>query len=281
MPPPGYGTAPTVLQQQPQGGAPAAPSPVSSPRASSVPAEPATPPAPAPAVRGGAGSPTGDGITAADRARARAVKAAMQPLQAKLDKMSKQRQAQRQRSRSRDPKKEGRRSRSRSREPPPADAATAASTLSRAAQLAITLLVCSLLLVELLVSDPLHDGAVLPGLPDPPGELLALSHGRTHYRLLPPRASSLTGADSDSDSTTAFDRASLNDLPVVVCVHGVATYSYVWEPLAERLRAKGVFVLSYDLWGHGHSDAPDAVYDTALCEPTRDPHGNLISSDVP
>ena len=135
------------------------------------------------------------------------------------------------------------------------------SRLGRAVQLAFTVLACLVLAVELLVAEPL-DGIVLPGLPDPPGELITLSHGKTHYRLQVPRASSTSRRSSVNDPTTSA--VGSVQLPVVVCIHGVATYSYVWDPLLERLRSEGAFVLTYDLWGHGHSDGPDAVYDTAL-----------------
>lgn len=194
--------------------------------------------------------------------RASAVKAAMQPLQAKLDKMSKQRQA-RARSRSRDTsKQEGRsRSRSRSREPPSKHGTEVLNKLGRAVQLVVTTLVCLILFVELLNPEQ-FDGVVLPGLPNPPGELITLSHGKTHYRLHAPRASATIRRKSANDADVSTEETL--PLPVVVCIHGVATYSYVWDPLLERLHSDGAFVLTYDLWGHGHSDGPDAVYDTAL-----------------
>ena len=192
--------------------------------------------------------------------RASAVKAAMQPLQAKLDKMSKQRQA-RGRSRSRDTSKQEGRNRSRSREPPPKRGTEVLSKLGRAVQLMVMTLVCMILFAELLNPER-FDGVVLPGLPNPPGELITLSHGKTHYRLHAPRASATMRRNSANDADVSTEQ--ILPLPVVVCIHGVATYSYVWDPLLERLHSEGAFVLTYDLWGHGHSDGPDAVYDTAL-----------------
>lgn len=44
--------------------------------------------------------------------------------------------------------------------------------------------------------------------------------------------------------------------PVVVCIHGLTTPSYVWTPLAVALTALGVRVLTYDLYGRGLSDRP-------------------------
>ena len=142
-------------------------------------------------------------------------------------------------------------------------------------QLAITVCACLILMLELLVVSSL-DGVVLPGLPDPPGELITLSHGKTHYQLHAPRPASATrrGSAGDANASTA---AALQ-APVVVCIHGVATYSYVWEPLLERLSSERVFVLTYDLWGHGHSDgAPH----TLILSPRSIPHTNLTSSGLP
>lgn len=136
------------------------------------------------------------------------------------------------------------------------------SRLGRAVQLVFVALACLVFAVELLVAEP-HDGVVLSGLSEPPGELITLSHGKTHYRLHAPRPSSTTRSSSSMDGANNSAVGALQP-PVVVCIHGVATYSYVWDPLLERLRSEGAFVLTYDLWGHGHSDGPDAVYDTAL-----------------
>eukprot|EP01044_Picomonas_judraskeda_P013433 COSAG03_NODE_2030_length_3203_cov_2.406572_4_plen_259_part_00 len=258
MPPPGYRT--------PESGAPVSSSrpaglPTSAARRLALDEQPAA-------------TAAAQGTDDAAAIRARAVKAAMQPLQAKLDKMAKQRQA-RARSRSRDASKREARSRSRSREPAGRRGTDVLSRLSRAMQLAITVCACLILMLELLVVSSL-DGVVLPGLPDPPGELITLSHGKTHYQLHAPRPASATrrGSAGDANASTA---AALQP-PVVVCIHGVATYSYVWEPLLERLSSERVFVLTYYLWGHGHSDgAPH----TLTLSPRSIPHTNLTSSGLP
>ncbi|WP_102223988.1 alpha/beta fold hydrolase [Acidimangrovimonas sediminis] len=52
--------------------------------------------------------------------------------------------------------------------------------------------------------------------------------------------------------------------PVVVCVHGLTTPSYVWTPLAETLALKGFRVLTYDLFGRGLSDRPKGAQDSAF-----------------
>ncbi|MDD9732370.1 alpha/beta hydrolase [Mameliella sp. AT18] len=66
-----------------------------------------------------------------------------------------------------------------------------------------------------------------------PGQFAELSQGRTHYQWSGPE-----------------------DAPVVVCVHGLTTPSFVWRGLIPHLTAAGVQVLSYDLYGRGFSDAP-------------------------
>lgn len=71
-----------------------------------------------------------------------------------------------------------------------------------------------------------------------PGSFVELSRGVTHYCWL--------GAD---------------DGPVVVCVHGLTTPSYVWMAVARGLGAMGFRVLVYDLYGRGFSDRPRGLQD--------------------
>lgn len=66
-----------------------------------------------------------------------------------------------------------------------------------------------------------------------PGQFADLSQGRTHYQWSGPE-----------------------DAPIVVCVHGLTTPSFVWNGLIPHLTAAGARVLSYDLYGRGFSDAP-------------------------
>lgn len=74
-----------------------------------------------------------------------------------------------------------------------------------------------------------------------PGRFAHLPRGLTHYRWL--------GAARG---------------PVAVCVHGLTTPSFVWEPLARGLGALGFRVLVYDLYGRGFSDRPTGPQDTAF-----------------
>lgn len=74
-----------------------------------------------------------------------------------------------------------------------------------------------------------------------PGKLLQLRHGQTHYQL-----------DENSD------------FPLLICIHGWSTASYVWEPLKPYLRAKGYRVLTYDLYGRGYSDRPYVEHSAKL-----------------
>jgi pimeloyl-ACP methyl ester carboxylesterase len=71
-----------------------------------------------------------------------------------------------------------------------------------------------------------------------PGQFVELSQGVTHYHLTGPA-----------------------DGPLVVCVHGLTTPSFVWTPLASALNDLGFRVLVYDLYGRGYSDRPDALHD--------------------
>ena len=44
--------------------------------------------------------------------------------------------------------------------------------------------------------------------------------------------------------------------PIVVCVHGLTTPSFVWNGLSKGLALMGYRVLTYDLYGRGYSDRP-------------------------
>ena len=71
-----------------------------------------------------------------------------------------------------------------------------------------------------------------------PGRFVELSQGVTHYHLSGP-----------------------GEGPLVVCVHGLTTPSFVWQPLASGLVTHGFRVLVYDLYGRGFSDRPEGVQD--------------------
>ncbi|WP_300074464.1 alpha/beta hydrolase [uncultured Ruegeria sp.] len=76
---------------------------------------------------------------------------------------------------------------------------------------------------------------------DMPGQLAALPHGHTHYQLDDP-----------------------SDLPILVCIHGWSTASYVWNQLRRDFLSERYRVLTYDLYGRGYSDRPDVDYSAAL-----------------
>lgn len=71
-----------------------------------------------------------------------------------------------------------------------------------------------------------------------PGQFAELSQGVTHFHL-----------------------RGKAEGPLIVCVHGLTTPSFVWALLAKGLTAKGYRVLTYDLYGRGYSDRPDALHD--------------------
>jgi len=74
-----------------------------------------------------------------------------------------------------------------------------------------------------------------------PGRLISLRHGQTYYQL---------------DEQT--------DRPLLVCIHGWSTSSYVWDPLKPLLREQGYRLLTYDLYGRGFSDRPDVQHTADL-----------------
>lgn len=66
-----------------------------------------------------------------------------------------------------------------------------------------------------------------------PGQCAKLSQGVTHFQW--------TGPD---------------DGPVIICIHGLTTPSFVWQSVARGLAEEGYRVLTYDLYGRGYSDRP-------------------------
>jgi len=76
---------------------------------------------------------------------------------------------------------------------------------------------------------------------DLPGQFITLSGGVTHYQLSGPAGG-----------------------PLVVLVHGFSIASYSWERNVPALTGAGWRVLTYDLYGRGYSDRPNATYDLDL-----------------
>jgi pimeloyl-ACP methyl ester carboxylesterase len=130
---------------------------------------------------------------------------------------------------------------------------------------ALRLLVAVSVACYLAGKDPFA-GQTLAGLPNPPGALVQLSYGPTHYQLRIPAPRSNETADREAEASTFDGGRSANHgvEPLVVCIHGAGTHSYVWQALANELVAAHKPVLVFDLWGHGHSVAPDARYNVDL-----------------
>lgn len=74
-----------------------------------------------------------------------------------------------------------------------------------------------------------------------PGQFVELSQGVTHFHLSGP-----------------------SEGPLIVCVHGLTTPSFVWAQLAKGLTTLGFRVLVYDLYGRGFSDHLDSIQDKAF-----------------
>ena len=74
-----------------------------------------------------------------------------------------------------------------------------------------------------------------------PGQFATLSQGVTHYCWAGP-----------------------SNGPVLICVHGLTTPSFVWRGLTKGLVALGFRVLTYDLYGRGYSDRPKGAQDAAF-----------------
>jgi len=66
----------------------------------------------------------------------------------------------------------------------------------------------------------------------------------------------------------SLHRTSSNDNnPLIVCLHGIGSYSFVWESMAMKLTGNGFNVLTLDFYGRGFSDSPDVKYNGDLfCE---------------
>lgn len=77
--------------------------------------------------------------------------------------------------------------------------------------------------------------------PDAPGQMADLPRGATHYQWAGPQ-----------------------DGPIVVCIHGLTTPSFVWGPVAQGLAKRGFRVLTYDLYGRGYSARPRGAQDAAF-----------------
>jgi len=71
-----------------------------------------------------------------------------------------------------------------------------------------------------------------------PGTFVDLPRGKTHYQWHGPEGG-----------------------PVIVCIHGLTTPSFVFGPIAAHLAGRGYRVLTYDHYGRGYSDRPRGAQD--------------------
>jgi len=89
-----------------------------------------------------------------------------------------------------------------------------------------------------------------------PGQFARLSGGMTHYEWHGPAEG-----------------------PVVICVHGLTTPSFVWGGMVTGLTGMGYRVLTYDLYGRGYSDRPGGTQDALLF--SRQLSGLMADQKVP
>lgn len=82
-----------------------------------------------------------------------------------------------------------------------------------------------------------------------------------------------------TDGTTHVQLRGPTDAPLIVCVHGLTTPSFVWGDIAADLVTQGYNVLSYDLFGRGFSDRPKGKQDEAFF--LRQLQDVLNANDVP
>lgn len=91
-----------------------------------------------------------------------------------------------------------------------------------------------------------------------PGQFIELSQGVTHFHFSGPKEG-----------------------PLIVCVHGLTTPSFVWRQLTKGLTALGFRVLVYDLFGRGFSDRPDGPQDKAFFNQQLDDLLSELAIDSP
>jgi len=100
------------------------------------------------------------------------------------------------------------------------------------------LLVFAILAAAPFVAERLKPAMTNEERANAPGDFARLPSGFTHYEWFGPKNG-----------------------PVLVCIHGLTTPSYVWSELAPSLAKLGFRVLTYDLYGRGYSDMPEGAQD--------------------
>ncbi|MEP3442754.1 MAG: alpha/beta hydrolase [Sulfitobacter sp.] len=90
---------------------------------------------------------------------------------------------------------------------------------------------------------------------------------REHYRTVMSdgRRGSAPGKFAElPKGVTHYHQSGPVDGPLIVCVHGLTTPSFVWAPLAKGLAGMGFRILVYDLYGRGYSDRPKGAQTKAF-----------------
>jgi pimeloyl-ACP methyl ester carboxylesterase len=90
-------------------------------------------------------------------------------------------------------------------------------------------------------NDIIEDGIVIR---KPPGNLIDLKHGKTHYMLMGP----------------VEDQSA----PLVVLCHGASVFSFIWKRFAEQFLSRGFRVLVFDFYGHGYTTVPNVKFTNEL-----------------
>jgi pimeloyl-ACP methyl ester carboxylesterase len=92
-----------------------------------------------------------------------------------------------------------------------------------------------------------------PGLSAAPGAFAKLSHGRVHYRRFLPLPQQQQQQQQQKNKQVPP--------PLVVCVHGFGGNCNVWisSGIVSTFVSHGFQVLTYEHYGHGHSDGPDCT----------------------
>ena len=88
-----------------------------------------------------------------------------------------------------------------------------------------------------------------------------------HRRLVLDDATrgSATGSFAElSQGVTHYEWHGPAQGPVLICIHGLTTPSFVWRGITRALAQSGYRVLTYDLYGRGYSDKPKGPQDRAF-----------------
>lgn len=102
---------------------------------------------------------------------------------------------------------------------------------------------------------------------------IAVGYGALTFRSRSPEKRELTDTDRAkvsgnfaelTDGITHFEERGPAGARVVILVHGSSVPLYIWDSTAIALAKEGFHVISYDRYGIGYSDRPDAAYDSTM-----------------